>query len=376
MAVANGRVYLQSATTLYSIGYKDRAGGTSDPIPPAAAVEKGEGPVAWVQVTPADVVARPGEKVTFTARTFDAKGRLLGEVKDAEWSIGQLTAPVVPMKGPDQSKGAMTMPTSVPATVAATAPAKIGNLKGEVAGGVFTAAAGPFQGGAVVAKVGGVTGYARVRVLPATPWKIDFESSPNGVPPLSWVGAGGKFAVRTVEGEPAANGKNVLVKLTATPLYDRARTNFGTPDMTEYTLQADIKATSRELPGAGTGGAALREMPDAGIINQRYVLVLMGNDQKAQIHIWPTMLPYSLNKTIDYKWEPGKWYTFKLKVEQGEKTAKVHGKIWPQGEAEPTDWTLELEDKIPNRSGNPGVFAYSFKSLEIFYDNIVLTPNK
>ena len=39
---------------------------------------------------------------------------------------------------------------------------------------------------------------------------------------------------------------------------------------------------------------------------------------------------------------------------------------------------LTLEDPIPNREGNPGVFSVSlvgqFKS-EVYYDNILVTPN-
>lgn len=373
MAVANARVYLQSATTLYCIGYKDRQGATGDPIPPAAKEEPAQGPATWIQVVPADVVVRPGDKVTFTARAFDAKGRLLGEVKDAQWALGKLNAPVVPKKGPDQSKGATG--TTGPATQPITPPAKIGNLAGDLSRGEFVATKNERMGGGVFASVGGVSGYARVRVMPNLPWRMDFENLPDDAPPLTWTGAGGKFAVITQEGNPAANGKKVLKKLTTTPLYDRARTNFGTPDMANYTLQADVKVDHRDL-GAGPDGKSLREMADAGIINQRYVLVLMGGDQKAQIHIWPTMLPYSLNKTVDFKWDPGKWYRMKLRVEQHEKTAKVYGKIWAQDAAEPEAWTLELEDTIPNRSGNPGLFAYSFKSLPIYYDNIALTPNK
>jgi hypothetical protein len=39
---------------------------------------------------------------------------------------------------------------------------------------------------------------------------------------------------------------------------------------------------------------------------------------------------------------------------------------------------LTLEDPIPNREGNPGLFSVSlvgqFKS-EVYYDNILVTPN-
>ena len=68
---------------------------------------------------------------------------------------------------------------------------------GEVAAGRHIQASrpGPHQAGAVEAKIGGVAGQARVRVFPPLPWKFDFDKAPLAKPPLTWLGAGGKFAV-------------------------------------------------------------------------------------------------------------------------------------------------------------------------------------
>ena len=65
-------------------------------------------------------------------------------------------------------------------------------------------------------------------------------------------------------------------------------------------------------------------------------------------------------------------------TQEGDK-AVARGKAWPVGTEEPKDWMLTLEDPIPNREGNPGLFSVSlvgqFKS-EVYYDNILVTPNK
>jgi len=126
------------------------------------------------------------------------------------------------------------------------------------------------------------------------------------------------------------------------------------------------------------------QIPDPGVINQRYVMMLYGNHQRLQIHIWAGALPTelsgagALNKTIPFKWEANKWYTMKLRVEQHKDKAIARGKVWPTGTKEPEAWTIELEDPIPNRSGNPGLFGHSlvtpYKS-EIYYDNILVTGN-
>jgi hypothetical protein len=115
------------------------------------------------------------------------------------------------------------------------------------------------------------------------------------------------------------------------------------------------------------------------------VLTLYGNHQLLEIHPWSGALPHEsrggagLFKRAAFKWEPNKWYTMKLRVEQLPDKAVARGKVWPAGEKEPEAWGIELEDTMPNRSGNPGLFGHSlvtpFKS-EIYYDNIIVTDNK
>lgn len=350
-AIANGRIYIQCANRMYCVGPKVPTQG-NDPVPMTAiepVLNTNPLTAAWIQVRPADLLLRPGQKATFTAWAFDAQGRSLGQVKADKWAIGQLAIPAAP-----------TAPPGTP-------PTPVGNLKGELsAEGGFTAAGGPHQGGAIVATAGGATGFARVRVLPALPWKFDFEQNPMDKPPLTWLGAGGKFAVHDDK------GNKVLVKTTDFDLYYRARTNFGAVDMSNYTLQADVKVGEKNVGGE-------RQMPDPGIINSRYVLTLLGSHQRLQIHVWPTTLPYSLNKTIPYKWEPNKWYTMKLRVEQATDKAIVRGKVWPIDQKEPDAWTVELEDMLPNRNGNPGLFGHSLVGAaksEISYDNILVSENK
>ena len=97
--------------------------------------------------------------------------------------------------------------------------------------------------------------YARVRVFPPLPWKFDFEQAPPSTsPPLTWLGAGGKFARRRTQ----ATANKVLTKLTDIDLYSRARTNFGTVDMSDYTVQADVKVGREGRP------RGRRQIPDVG----------------------------------------------------------------------------------------------------------------
>ena len=390
VAIANGHVYLAAANRTFCIGSKDFT-EQNVPIPPEGKEEPappGE-KAAFVQVLPCDVRLHPGESVQFVARGFDEKGRMVALGADNKWEIGQLTLPA-PRKRPtalirpNSAAAARPGPTTAPTTVATTAPSaqpagpiKAGNLKGELTEkGQFTAAPGPLQGGAVVLNSGPVTGFARVRVFPPLPWKFDFEQNLVGKPPLTWIGAGMKFAVS----ELPENGKpnKVLKKLTDIPLYARARTYFGTPEMNDYTIEADVQVTETVYE---EGGQVVHKIPDAGVINGRYVLELKGADQWLSLHPWPAALPpveinpgWASHAAVAFPWKAHAWYHVKLMVEQQEGKAICRGKAWPTGTPEPTDWTLSLTDETLNTHGSPGLWGFS-NDHEIYYDNVLVTPN-
>jgi len=355
-AVSDGRLIVPCANNLYCFGKKDAAAQPLDPKVGAVDDGAAEGAPVHLQVIPADVVLAPGGKVSFETRAYDAKGRLLPTVK-AEWAIGKLT---------------MVLPTGNK---------EVGTLGGTVdASGTYTAAAGPVQGGAVVATAGALKGAARVRVFSPLPWKIDFTNAPVGTAPLTWIGAGGKFDMRALP-----DGNICFVKIGRLPdgkldprylpLYDSARTYFGPTYLSDYTMVADTK-----VDGAAQGDQ--RTQGDTGLINSRYTLVLLGQHQRLQINVWPAAIPGekdpngSLSKSLPFKWEPNVWYRMKLRVEQQTGKAVIRGKVWKATDAEPADWSIEVEDTQPNLNGSPGIFAVSFDANSVYHDNINVTSNK
>ena len=50
------------------------------------------------------------------------------------------------------------------------------------------------------------------------------------------------------------------------------------------------------------------------------------------------------------------------------------GKVWPRGESEPGDWTIEAADETPNLAGSPGLFGNA-SYAEVFVDNVKVTAN-
>jgi outer membrane protein assembly factor BamB len=346
-AVAYGRVYFMTRDEMICIGKKERpAAGVKDPPRPPDETAPGDAKPAHLQVVPADVVLDPGDSTTFTARLYDDHGRFIRKV-DAKWSVAPTLVPAVPP----------------PAKAPPTPPPLKGNIDSE--GKLTVARDLPGQFGGVVAEVEGLRGRARVRVAPTLPYRQDFEKVPDGRTPGGWVNCQGKFNVQEKDGSKTL----VKLALVASPLVSRANAFITKPTYTDYTIQSDMMGNKK-------GG----DMPDMGVVANRYTLMLDGNKQRLRLLSWEA-LP-RVEKNLDWPWKPDVWYRLKLTVEvQGDK-ALIRGKAWERDQPEPKDWTVEFEDPCPNRRGAPAIYAYATGILEnrpgtdIYFDNVSVTPNK
>ncbi|MEQ8785159.1 MAG: PQQ-binding-like beta-propeller repeat protein [Pirellulaceae bacterium] len=323
--VSHGRIYVQSSGGLYCFEDKDKEHGVAEAKTEAAKeapVSEDEKP-AHVQIVPAELLMEPGRIVTFKARLFNSRGQFLREADDAEFSLegsGEIT--------PDGTY----LSTSDPVHEAAYISASVGDLKGS----------------------------ARVRIVPPLPWHFEFTGLKE--PPVTWVGARYRHTIREVDGD------NVMVKVTTIPKGTRSRAWFGHPELSDYTIQADVRGSKTD-----------NKMPDIGLTNQGYALDLQGASQKFEVRTWVTQR--RMAKAIDFEWQPDTWYTMKLQVNVADagdsptgKRAIVRGKIWPRGEDEPSEWTIEATDDSPNLSGSPGLYGNA-KDAEIFLDNIRVFAN-
>jgi outer membrane protein assembly factor BamB len=157
-AIANGRVYFMTRDDLFCIGKKNAqatAGNSSTQASTEA--QSSTGPPAQLSVFPADVAIYPGQTVNFSARIFDAKGNALGTT-DVAWAV----APASP-------------PTPAPPGPAPKPPPLAGKIDGH--GKLTVAEKIPGQFGAVTVSANGLTGTARVRVMPRLPYKQTSKKS-------------------------------------------------------------------------------------------------------------------------------------------------------------------------------------------------------
>jgi outer membrane protein assembly factor BamB len=344
-AVANGRIYFTSSEEIYCLG-KPGLKAMKNVAPPSPKESPATAQPAHLLVYPADVALLPGQSAEFKLRAFDANGQFLKDIKADEWS---LPAPTPPPPPPGS-----TPPAAPPA------------LKGTITpdGKLTVDKTPPGQFGLVMAKAGGMTARARIRVVPPMPIVQDFKNVPEGRTPGGWVNAPGKFAV-----VPKDAGK-VLKKLAnnSNPLLARANTYLSLPTLKDYTIQADLMGEQKN-----------RDMPDMGIIANRYTLFLDGNKQRLRLVSWEA-LP-RVDKSVSWAWRPGVWYRLKLTVDLQNGKAVVRGKAWPRDDKEPAAWTVEFEDPIPNPEGSPGLYGYATGILDneegaaMYYANVRVTPN-
>jgi hypothetical protein len=317
--ISHGRIYLPTSEALYCLGRED----VEPKLGPQKALPAERDPaedqtVAHLQVVPAEAMVAAGATLPLEVHAFNAFGQRLSKVPgDIQWTVvggGSIDANGILQAADNQGHHAVS----------------------------------------VTATLGDVKGTSRYRVIPPLPWSFDF--SKGGVP-VTWIGAAYRHEPRVVEGNPA------IVKITTIPKGTRSQSWFGPTDLHDYTIVADLKAADGTL-----------ELPDMGMIAQRYTLDLMGQSQQLQIRTW-TAQQLRLMQNVPFEWKPGQWYRMKFQASNENGTAVLRGKVWLRDQDEPAEWMVTATDERPNTQGSPGLFGNS-TNAEITIDNVAVTPNR
>lgn len=313
--VSHGRLYVTTTEAMYCIGKKDtEVSATPRPEYPQEADVASDPTPQHVQIVPAESLVRPGARIKFETRVFNARGQRL-EGASSSYEV-----------------------------------AGMGTINGE--GEYAVPEEKSHHAVSITATNGKMKSVGLVRVVPDLPWSFDFADKEI---PITWVGARYRHVIREVDGNP------MMVKITTIPKGTRSQSWMGHPDLHDYTVQADVR-----------GSVTNSKMPDMGVIAQRYTFDMMGASQQLQIRTWPPVL--RMAKTMPFTWRPEVWYTMKFQASNEGDKAVLRGKVWERGQPEPAEWTLEATDESPNRTGSPGLFGNA-TNAEVFIDNIKVTPN-
>jgi len=129
-----------------------------------------------------------------------------------------------------------------------------------------------------------------------------------------------------------------------------------------------------EDPADVRGLEMRRQRGDVGLINQRYVLLLFGNNQKVELQPWQAADEMTVS-VPNVTWELNTWYRMKLRVQnRPDGTTLAQGKVWKRDQPEPAAWLVEKIDKIPHRSGAPGLYGDGIS--DVFFDNLKVYKNQ
>jgi outer membrane protein assembly factor BamB len=159
------------------------------------------------------------------------------------------------------------------------------------------------------------------------------------------------------------DGDKVLAKTLDNIFFQRATVFIGDADMRNYTMEADVRSDGNR-----------RTMSIVGLINQRYVISLVGNSQEMEV----SSNQERIRVTAPFRWTAGTWYHLKTRVDvASDGSGVVRAKAWKRGEAEPDAWTIEAPHRHAHTTGSPGLFGFSPQSLfRVYVDNIAVTPNE
>ena len=337
--VWNGKIYIHTVKKLYCFG--NTSGDKPKASLPSAQSKPNDSKAIALQIVPNDILLKPGEELKLAVNSIDQYGNILE--RGLKGNFAKFIPPTARVKT---------------------------SMNASVNGNIITAdAKNVASAGAFKVTSGKLNGFIRGRILPKIPYSEDFESTALKVehatedvkfayPPLAWTGARLKWEVRDME------GNKVLRKTLDRVLFQRAITIFGDPESSGYTIQCDVMSDS-----ARRG----RSMGNIGVINQRYFITLVGNQQLLEV----SSNHERVKESVPFKWSPRKWYTLKTRVDVAEDgSGVVKAKAWPQGETEPANWTIEVKHKKAHRKGAPGIIGFSPQSLRAVYiDNIKTTWN-
>jgi len=336
----NGKLYMQTTKHLYCWGKKEK----NPSLPKDIAAEKAPkaGVAKSLQIIPSETTLRPGQSASFHGRSIDANGFVVEDIMDMK---------------------ALSWTNFIPPTARVKS---LMNGKFDADGKLVADAATKPSAGAFQATLGDLKGYIRGRVLPYLPLSQDFEAisltetnlaegAAFAYPPLPWIGARFKFEVREKD------GTKCLTKTIDNKFFQRATVFLGAPDAKNYTMEADVMSDGNR-----------RKMSEVGVINQRYAIVLKGNDQKLEV----SSNFERVREAVDFTWSPNAWYHLKSRVDiAADGTGVVRAKAWKRGDPEPDAWTIEVKHNTAHQEGSPGLFGFAPQDQRVYIDNISVKAN-
>ena len=153
---------------------------------------------------------------------------------------------------------------------------------------------------------------------------------------------------------------NRFLELPGAPL-DSFALQFGPAVISDVAVSARIRGTSkgRRYPtfGVGLNGVAGYRLQ----VSPAKKLLELYKDQEVQA-------------SVPYDWTSGQWAILCLqvrKIKDGE--WKVEAKAWTQGQPEPQQWMMSVEQKTEPLASRASIFGSPFSGTPIQFDDLILS---
>lgn len=334
-AIAQGKILIQAKNKLYCFG------NSISPKPfrsaePFNSDKTGE--IKSLQIVPSEFSLSAGKKVKFRVFALDSSGRRIKQLGDG-----------------------LTWEKWIPPSAKVRAELD-GNLTVVGPGSLHALPSAKLSAGAVQVSYEGLTAVTRGRILPALPYREDFQDgytlnqiASDGIsfsyPPLPWLGARMRWQVQDLGGERVAG--NTLDRV----LFQRAINFVGSWKDSDYIVEMDAKVDGNR-----------RIKSTIGVINQRYIFALVGNANTLQV-----VSNYDrFERSVPFPIEANRWYRIKTQIDlQDDGSGLIRAKAWPREEPEPGEWNLEEIHTKPHRQGAAGIYALSPQSKKkVYFDNL------
>ncbi len=338
-AIAHGRILIQSKKRLHCFGNPKP---TKAFLPSEFSDSSDLNEISSLQIVPYEFSLLAGGKLNFQVFALDSVGRRIKQLGE-----GLVWEKWIP-------------PTAKVSSLLD------GNLTKNGPGSLEAPVGAKLSAGAVRVSYQGLTAVARGRVFPSLPYKEDFQSGYDlsqtssddivySYPPLPWLGARMRWQIQNLKGELVAG--NTLDHV----LFQRAINFVGSWKEKDYVVEIDAMVDGNR-----------RIKSTIGVINQRYMITLVGNTNKLEIFSNFDRFQRSVPFAID----ANKWYRLKTQVDLLEDgTGLIRAKAWLRDDIEPEQWTLEASHSSPHRQGAPGIYALSPQSQKkVYFDNLVVYP--
>ncbi len=334
-AIAQGKILIQAKNKLYCFGnsISPKPFRSSEPFN-----SDKTGEIKSLQIVPSEFSLSAGKKVKFRVFALDSSGRRIKQLGDG-----------------------LTWEKWIPPSAKVRAELD-GNLTMVGPGSLHALPSAKLSAGAVQVSYEGLTAVTRGRILPALPYREDFQDgytlnqvASDGIsfsyPPLPWLGARMRWQVQDLGGERVAG--NTLDRV----LFQRAINFVGSWKDSDYIVEMDAKVDGNR-----------RIKSTIGVINQRYIFALVGNANTLQV-----VSNYDrFERSVPFPIEANRWYRIKTQIDlQDDGSGLIRAKAWPREEPEPGEWNLEEIHTKPHRQGAAGIYALSPQSKKkVYFDNL------